>query len=143
MLNSVLKLHLIATLALASFGLIENQENVTLTVEVDVTKHNKGQIAFALFDNAEAFLEKPVRSDAKDVKQNKVIFKFRDLPKGSYSFSYYHDLNANGELDTNFMGVPKEPYGFSNNQKGKFGPPDFEDAKILIDQNTTIQLTIK
>jgi len=143
MFHAILKLSVVSVLSLMPFVFFQNQESVTLSIEIDVIKHNKGQIAFALFDSADAFLNSPVRSDAVEVKNNKATFEFKDIPKGTYSFSYYHDLNANGELDTNFMGVPKEPYGFSNNQKGRFGPPSFEDAKITINNDTTIQLTIK
>ena len=143
MLHTILKLSLISMLMLIPSSRIQIQENVTLTIEIEITKYNTGQMAFAIFNDAEQFLKTPVKSNAIEVKDNRATFEFKDLPKGIYSFSYYHDVNSNGELDTNFMGVPKEPYGFSNNQKGTFGPPSFEDAKILIDQNTTLKLTIK
>ncbi len=143
MLNFFLKLCFVSILLLPGLDAFQNDEKVTLIVEIEVTKHNNGQIAFALFDAADKFLKIPIRSDAKAVKNNKVIVEFDDIPKGNYSFSYYHDLNSNGELDTNFMGVPKEPYGFSNDQKGGFGPPSFEEAMIRIDKNTRLKLTIK
>jgi uncharacterized protein (DUF2141 family) len=41
------------------------------------------------------------------------------------------------------VGIPKEPYGFSNDQKGNFGPPDFQESKIEIRTDTVIQLKIK
>ncbi|WP_169570272.1 DUF2141 domain-containing protein [Sneathiella limimaris] len=47
----------------------------------------------------------------------------KDLPEGDYSFSIAHDENANGELDKNFFGIPKEGVGVSNNAKGFLGPP--------------------
>jgi uncharacterized protein (DUF2141 family) len=50
------------------------------------------------------------------------------LPKGKYAISIFHDTNEDGELSTNFIGIPKEPYGFSNNPKAKFGPPSFEQS---------------
>jgi uncharacterized protein (DUF2141 family) len=42
----------------------------------------------------------------------------------------------------NFLGIPKEPYGFSKNKFGKFGPPDFEDASFEVKENNPISLTI-
>ena len=60
-----------------------------------------------------------------------------------YSFSFYHDVNSNKKLDKNFIGIPKEPYGFSNNQAGRFGPPNFEDSKIELKENTKLQLKVK
>ena len=50
------------------------------------------------------------------------------LPFGKYAITIFHDVNDNEELDTNFIGIPKEPYGFSNNPKSSFGPPGFDDA---------------
>jgi len=46
-----------------------------------------------------------------------------------------HDLNGNGELDTNFVGLPQEPYGFSNNATANFGPPKWNDIRFQLDGN--------
>ena len=50
-----------------------------------------------------------------------------------------HDENGNGELDANFVGIPKEPWGFSNNAKGKFGPPKWEDVQFSIGEEAVVQ----
>ncbi len=67
-----------------------------------------------------------------------------DLPlsDGEYAISVFHDLNGNQELDKNWMGIPTEPYGFSNNARGKFGPPTYNQCKVKIIDGTT-RLTIK
>lgn len=57
------------------------------------------------------------------------------LPLGKYAVAVYHDLNADGKLNTNFLGIPKEPYGFSNDSMGMFGPPSFEEAAFKIEQD--------
>jgi uncharacterized protein (DUF2141 family) len=44
--------------------------------------------------------------------------------------SAFHDRNNNGELDKDWLGVPVEDYGASNDARGTFGPPSFEDAKF-------------
>ena len=54
--------------------------------------------------------------------------------------SSFYDKNGNGKLDTNFLGIPKEPTAMSNNAKGSFGPPKFKDAKFTLTANTTIQV---
>lgn len=56
-----------------------------------------------------------------------------DLPAGEYLFSFYHDINNNGKLDTNFLGIPKEPFGFSN-YSGSGPPGDLNQHKVLINQ---------
>ncbi|MBU0622792.1 MAG: DUF2141 domain-containing protein [Gammaproteobacteria bacterium] len=59
-----------------------------------------------------------------------------DLPPGKYAVAVYVDNNRNGRQDKNFMGVPKEDYGFSNDARGMFGPPDFAEAAFDIGENT-------
>ena len=56
-----------------------------------------------------------------------------EIPAGIYAIGYYIDANENQKLDTNFIGVPKEEYGFSNNARGAFGPPSFESASFTLD----------
>jgi uncharacterized protein (DUF2141 family) len=57
---------------------------------------------------------------------------FTGLYEGDYAISVFHDENMNKKLDKNFMGIPKEGYGASNNPKKKMGPPDFEEAKFQL-----------
>ena len=47
------------------------------------------------------------------------------LPTGVYAVGIFHDLNGDGALSKNFLGMPKEPFGFSNNARARFGPPSF------------------
>lgn len=66
------------------------------------------------------------------------------LPSGRYALAAFQDFNGNGELDTNFMGVPQEPYGFSNYTVG--GPLSFEASGVVLNGSTeqiTIQLLWK
>jgi len=59
-----------------------------------------------------------------------VALRFTDLPPGRYALAVYCDLNANGKLDSNLLGMPTEPYGFSRDARSLFGPPDFEQASF-------------
>ena len=58
---------------------------------------------------------------------------FAGLAPGDHAVSVCHDQNNNGRLDTNPIGVPSEPLGFSRNATGMMGPPKFADAAIGID----------
>ncbi len=64
-----------------------------------------------------------------------------DLPTGDYAIRVMHDINGNDKLDSNFVGIPNEPYGFSNNA-GSFGPPKWDKAKFTVkgDVQHTIDL---
>jgi len=66
-----------------------------------------------------------------------------DIPFGSYVVSGFQDFDGNGVISGNFIGIPKEPFGFSNNAKGKFGPPKWDDAVFIfneINQEITLKL---
>ena len=62
----------------------------------------------------------------------RVTVSFPDVMPGTYAIKVFHDTNGNGALDTNIVGMPKEPYGFSNDAMGTFGPPDFGQASFKV-----------
>jgi uncharacterized protein (DUF2141 family) len=62
-----------------------------------------------------------------------------DIPSGEYAISVYADLNGNGKLDTNFIGIPNEPTGASRDASSHFGPPGFKDAAFILGEGTTSQ----
>ena len=66
-----------------------------------------------------------------------------DLAPGKYAISIIHDENNNDKLDTNFIGIPKEGFGFSNNPRIMFGPPSFEKASFEINQAHVILIEMK
>lgn len=67
-----------------------------------------------------------------------------ELPPGTYAVKVFHDVNDNGKLDTNWMGIPNEPYGFSNDAAGTFGPPGFKDASFVVGAvRTSIRINMK
>ncbi len=93
----------------------------------------KGSIYVAVFDRQEYFLntEKMRAQQIVPVSQvGRVNISFTDLPPGTYAISCFHDVNGNGQLDKNWMGIPTEPYGFSNNARPKFRAPNWAEAKF-------------
>lgn len=54
------------------------------------------------------------------------------VPPGIYAAQAYQDTNDNGVLDRNWMGMPEEGMGFSNNPPFRFGPPSFADAAFKV-----------
>ena len=64
-----------------------------------------------------------------------------EIPTGTYAIGVYVDENENEKLDTNFLGIPKEQYGFSNNAKA-FGIPKFEAASFVIDTYKKVQIRL-
>jgi uncharacterized protein (DUF2141 family) len=66
----------------------------------------------------------------------------KKLPEGNYAIAIFQDLNGNGLLDKRGMGVPAEPFGFSNDARGKYGPPKFKNASFSFPDENDIQITL-
>lgn len=101
-------------------------------------KNSNGQIKFDLDNNENTFKPKEGGPSAftkgrSPIKDNKVEYVFKNIPCGDYAVKLYHDENMNQDLDKNFIGIPKEQYGFSN-CKGCTLPPSWEKAKFHFDK---------
>ena len=126
------------------FGIsVSAQNTATMNVYVEGGTSQKGQVFLSLFTSEADFLETPVLTISKEVDvEGKALFQLHDLKMQPYAVSVFYDVNNNSELDTGFLGIPKEKVGFSNNAKGRFGPPKFKDVvfKLLETQDIFIYL---
>lgn len=103
-----------------------------LTVEVTGLKSAKGQVMLAVYNKSESFLKQPFKVAAVNAQADKVRLLVADLPAGDYALSVFQDENSNGKLDSNPIGMPVEPYGFSNDVAGNYGPPSFAQAVVQV-----------
>ena len=85
----------------------------------------------------------------RSTTEERVVHRYADgrfviegVPDGEYAVTVFQDLNENGELDTSSIGFPREPYGFSNDARGSFGPPKFRKAKFDVAGNTSISIEL-
>lgn len=103
-----------------------------LSLTISNIKHIEGTIEIGIFDSGERFLEagQAYRRVSVKVNSDSVTVVIKDLPKGSYAISLYHDINGNGKCDRNVFGIPKEPYAFSTNFKPRFSAPTFKDCQF-------------
>jgi uncharacterized protein (DUF2141 family) len=116
----------------------------SLGIAVTAIEQEQGAIMLALYDSADAYDGgTSVKAARIEVNGDVVSVEFDDLPPGRYAIKLYHDANSNGELDTNMMGLPVEPYGFSS-EGGSMGPPPFEAAAFDVvsgeDNSVTVRL---
>jgi uncharacterized protein (DUF2141 family) len=109
------------------------------TVEVRVTNvaGGKGKINVAVCDR-ERFLKQCAYSASVPARDGETVVAMRDIPPGTWAVLAYQDENENSQLDRNFMGIPKENYGFSRDAVGRFGPPAFDEAAIEVRDGTTV-----
>jgi uncharacterized protein (DUF2141 family) len=124
------------------------KDTATLTVRVTGARNTKGKIGVTLFQDAQGFPDdtsKAVRQQSVEIDPNSMTAQvtFKDLPQGTFAVSVLHDENGNGKLDKNFVGMPKEGYGASNNPSKKRRAPTFDEAKFSLNApEQTIQITL-
>ncbi len=102
-----------------------------LRVKVENIASAKGAIHVGIYRDAVSFPKKKLAFAGKEVDvKNKGAMEIEipGLAPGRYALAVFHDLNGNGKLDTNLVGVPTEPYAFSNGAVAKWSSPTFEEA---------------
>jgi len=115
-----------------------------LTVEIQGVAAEKGNVMIALYKKEDKWMGKSTAGTMVAAKKGAVAVAFKDLPEGEYAISLFVDENSNGKLDSNAIGIPIEPYAFSNDASGNFGPPTFEQAKFVVGKDSkSIVINIK
>lgn len=108
-------------------------------------RNSTGTVDCALFDSPNGFpvdvLRSAMRLVAMKVPDTRARCDFENIPAGTYALVVLHDENMNGKLDTNWLGIPREGYGFSKDVKATFGAPSFSDASFSYD-GETLEMTI-
>lgn len=119
------------------------QFNLTITAE-NVTS-NDGKVSVAVYDSGENWLkfDKVFKADSAPSQKGSTKIIIKDLPTGRYAVAVFHDENSNDKLDTNMLGIPKEPLGFSVGKMKTFGPPSFEDCAFELTSDLSISVPIK
>jgi uncharacterized protein (DUF2141 family) len=117
----------------------------TLILKVTGLLSEKGQVKIALFNSSETWLgEHPAYSATINLDSQSVTWKLIDVAYGVYGIAVFHDENKNGKIDKNFLGIPQEAYGFSNNMRVVFGPPSWEKSKFAVTGSITeISIEVK
>lgn len=138
---------LLVLLSLRSIeGLCEDAvTNVSGTVKLELSglQNVSGNIYIAVYDSDDSWLGEDTvlarRVIIADALEGELVLVELQLAPGDYAFSIFYDRNNNGELDTNFIGIPKEPVALSNNARPGFGPPKYKDAVFTVGGEPIIQ----
>jgi len=111
----------------------------TVTIEISALRNGDGSVLIALCDEAAYLSASCTYFDRRTAGAGTpIVVNFVDVAAGTYAVQVIHDENDDNEFDTNFLGIPSEGYGFSNNPDAAFGPPDFEAAAIAIDGDRVV-----
>ena len=130
---SILTFFVLINIQLVLAQSVEDKNTGNLTIVVAGLENDDGEVLIAVSNSRENYESNDSVFVGVQVKieNRKVEHTFEELPFGEYAIKLFHDENMNGELDSNFLGIPTEDYGFSNNARGTFGPAEYDDAKFL------------
>ena len=129
---------------LSFISLITFSNAAQLVVKVE-SESEDGNIGCSVFSDSKGFpmdsseaIQKFKSNSAKGTE-----FIFSNLKSGKYAVSVMNDKNGNKILDRNFICVPKEEWGVSNNIRPSMRPPKFEEAAFEFDDKVDLTINIK
>lgn len=123
----------------------DNSGNGKLTVIITGFSNEEGNCRFAL-DNSKFVYERDDTvwiGKVLPIVNKQVVVVIDSIKYGEYAVRVFHDENKNEIVDTNFLGIPTEDYGYSNNVSSWFGPPSWERAKFIFNKpEMTIEIEV-
>ncbi len=142
-LDRVSPLVLVLLILLPWPALSETEAKATVRIELTGLDQADGNIYIAVYDSEDTWLGDDTILQRKvviaEALEGEVVRTELNLLPGEYAFSIFYDSNNNGKLDTNFIGIPKEPLALSNNAKPRYGPPRYEDAVFRVGDELVVQ----
>ena len=114
-------------------------ETASLTISLTGIETPSGTIRIGLFAGQEDYEGGPgLTGAAVPVEGETASVTLEGLAPGAYGIKLFHDVNDNGEMDTNPFGMPVEPYAVSNNAPAHFGPAKWDAAsfELSVGENT-------
>ena len=126
----------------SSFAMAEGLTGI-LIVEISGLKEASGNVYIAVYDSDSTWLGDEMvlarKVSIADALEGDLVRTELLLPLGDYALSVFYDQDGDGKLNTNFIGMPKEPIALSNNAVAKFGPPQYDDAVFSLGAQPLIQ----
>ncbi len=139
-----------AVLVYATLPVVVSAQSLCPGIHVHVLniRNSTGTVACALFESPDGFPTEYLRVATNimmiRVRQAQARCDFEDLPSGTYAIAVIHDENMNGKLDTTWLGIPTEGYGFSRDAQGVVGMPSFAAASFPYDgRNLDLTVTLR
>lgn len=145
----ILQLIVLFLLTIANVpGINKSTENSKgrLIINFDGLRSNEGTVKVAITNSKENYKDhkNPFIGLTIPISNKKAVAVIEDLPFGDYAVKAFHDEDGNDMLNTNFLGIPNEDYGFSNDARGMFGPPSWNAARFRLNkEELAINVTIK
>ena len=147
MKTTVYQIAVFAALSIAALGSQAESKTTTIKVDAEKIRSTTGMMACALFNVADGFPDVQAKSFQYvyvSINSGVASCEFKDLSAGTYAVSVFHDENDNKKLDKNFVGMPLEGYGVSNNIRNMMSAPGFKESSFQlngeVDKNIKIRM---
>ena len=138
---------LISYTGIAQINNISEDEKNSYDLTLNITNiKSKGNLMISIMTDSLAYSSNTFSSKTKSFKENidkNNFTKIISLPKDKYLIQLYIDENLNDKMDSNFLGIPKEQYGFSSKEIIRFRKPKFDEASFDLKKNLTINITLQ
>lgn len=135
-------------IAISGFTRLGYSQTCQVTLHVDGFRNHTGHLGVTVFRSPDGWPENNEKAffhDSFPIVSDETTAKL-SLPEGRYAIAVLHDENSNHKLDRNFVGYPKEGFGFSNNPKVRLTAPAFDTAALPLscpDTDVSIHLIYK
>jgi len=116
-----------------------------LDVHIKNIQHRKGQLCVAIFDSQKSFNNETTYWDTCICKKNILNNEFHiqiPIHSGRFGLSVLDDEDSNGKMEYNFLGIPREGFGFSGYLQKGISKPKFEDFEFYIGSNEKKLITV-
>jgi uncharacterized protein (DUF2141 family) len=110
-----------------------------LTLTVTDIKDHKGVLMVGVFDQSGYDTDQQVTGMMIPVTGDTATASV-DIPAGTYGLKLFHDVDGDGKMGANPFGMPTEPFAFSNNAMGRFGPAKWDDARFEVTADGAVQV---
>lgn len=118
----------------------------TIHLTIKDIRSNKGNVCVGVFADEAGFKSEMsiwIKSLPKSKVRNDSLQIQISVQPGKYGVSVLDDENGNGKMEYNFLGVPREGFGFSNYYHKGLRRPSFDDFSFYIEKGETKHITVK
>jgi uncharacterized protein (DUF2141 family) len=101
----------------------------------------RGSVMLAVWGGSDSFFKTPLASKRVPASDANIVVSLCGLEAKEIAVTVYQDLNDNGKLDTNLLGIPNEPTGASG-KPSRYGPPTWDTTRVLLRDGVALEIRL-
>jgi len=140
-----MKRYILSTLLVISGIYLHAQK---LTIEFDNIRNNEGVLSVTVYENDENWLDEEgdyleYIFPKEKMSSDSLTISIELEKPGKYAIAVLDDEDGDEKMRHNFIGYPKEGFGFSNNIHVWLSRPKFDECLLDIKSDTTIRISMQ